>query len=96
MEDGRILDHQITASGSKNAKSGPNRGRLHLTRRNGAWTCSGYGWLQIDLGDVAKVTKVATQGRYDANEWVRRFHISFSMDGYHFAYYKDQSSNLKV
>ena len=94
MEDGRILDHQITAYYSYSAKTGRSRGRLGLTGKYGAW--SGYGWLQTDLGDVAKVTKVATQGRYDADEWVRRYFIRYSIDGVHCPFYRDYMSYYKV
>ena len=43
-------------------------------------------WIQIDLGQIAKVTKVGTQGRDQVNQWVTEYKISYSLDGgfYHF------------
>jgi hypothetical protein len=101
MEDKRITDHQITASSNSSLKSVAHRGRLG-TRKDeygdGAWSSksSSSGWLQIDLGDVSMVTKVATQGRHDANQWVKTFYLEYSIDGIHWTECKDVYSARKV
>ena len=48
-------------------------------------------WLQIDFGELVQVTKVATQGQQDGNHWVTKFTLSYSMDGIHWAKYKENS-----
>ena len=45
-------------------------------------------WLQIDLGTAARVKRIATQGRYDANQWVKSYTVSFSHNGVKFYPYK--------
>ena len=33
------------------------------------------------MGKVSKITRVATQGRYGVNQWVKSYWISYSLDG---------------
>jgi hypothetical protein len=101
MEDKRILDHQITASSHFSNKSTAYQGRLETKKSQthiGAWSSNQTfaSWLQIDLGLVSMVTKVATQGRHDADQWVKTYVLMYSIDGIHWATYKDQHSNRKV
>ena len=46
-------------------------------------------WFQVDLGNRAIVIKCATQGRYDANQWVKSYTIGYGMNGFHFRVYKE-------
>ena len=48
-------------------------------------------WLQIDLGELVRVTKVVTRGKQDAAHWVIQFSLSYSLDGRHWAEYKENS-----
>ena len=52
--------------------------------KTGAWSAlyldKGQ-WIQIDLGDITKVTKVGTQGRQEAAQWVTEYMVSYSLDG---------------
>lgn len=94
-EDGRLLDQSLTAS-SWLIKHEPERARLNQPSghgRVGAWCTrvnNGHQWLQVNLGKVTKVTGCATQGRYDANQWVTRYRISYSKDCRRFYPYKRQ------
>ena len=38
-------------------------------------------WLQVDFGKVVKVTKIATQGRHNANQYITKYVVSSSLDG---------------
>ena len=40
----------------------------------------------MDIGETAKVTMVATQGRYDANQWVQSYKVAYSKYGGHFVF----------
>ena len=40
-----------------------------------------------------RITKVATQGRQDYNQWVTRYTISTSLDGTHWAIYRLKSQD---
>lgn len=45
-------------------------------------------WLQVDLGGPSKVTRCATQGRDNANEWVTKYKVQYSSDGRTFVTYQ--------
>ena len=45
-------------------------------------------YLQIDFGKVMKITRMATQGRYSADQWVKKYILSFSLDGSAFHAYE--------
>ena len=69
--------------------SGASNARLyHVTSgRAGAWVAkiSNKGqWLEVDLGETTKVTMVATQGRYDYDQWVKTYKVAYSQYGGHF------------
>ena len=57
--------------------------------RTGAWSSklNNKGqWLEVDLGETTKVTMVATQGRYDYDQWVKSYKVAYSKYGGHFAF----------
>ena len=97
MENGAILDEQITASSQFNSDHAPFQGRLHFqetTSKAGSWTAGTEDhlqWLQVDLGSqYTKVTRVATQGRNDFAQWVTKYKLTYSDDGVSFHYYREQ------
>ena len=97
LENGHVSDAAFSASSSYSAKYAPARARLNLqgnSKGYGAWcakTNDGKQWLQIDFGELVRVTKVATQGQQNSNNWVTKFTLSYSMDGIHWAEYKENS-----
>jgi len=99
MENGVILDEQITASSVKSSNHAAHHGRLHFQRVSGiygAWTANIddlHQWLQVDTGSpYTKVTRVATQGRDAtlANQWVTLYKLQYGSNGVHFQYYREQ------
>lgn len=46
-------------------------------------------WLQIDLGAKAVVKRISTQARYDANQWVTSYTVSYSNNGVRFYPYRE-------
>ena len=42
----------------------------------------------MDLGDITKVTKIGTQGRQEAAQWVTEYKVSYSLDGGLFHFYR--------
>ena len=96
MESGAIADGQISASSEWNSNHAAHQARLHFPGAPGksaSWSArvnNANQWLQIDLGNKnPKVTAIATQGRGDYDQWVTKFKLEYSNDGYHFYYYKD-------
>lgn len=99
MENGDILDGQITASTELTSTHAAHRGRLHLKKSQGqlgAWTAANddvHQWLQVDTGSpYTKVTHVATQGRNAAStdQWVTMYKLQHGSNGVHFRYYREQ------
>lgn len=99
MKSKAIPDSRITVSSKWDANHGPERARLGTARsghKTGAWSARSNDagqWIQLDLGKVTKVTRIATQGRSDANQWVRTYLIEFSSDGVHFSNYALMNGN---
>ena len=97
VENGHVPDGAFSASSSYSAKNGPARSRLNVhsdSKGYGAWSAKandGKQWLQIDFGELVQVTKVATQGRQDSDQWVTKYTLSYSLDGMHWAEYKENS-----
>ena len=45
---------------------------------------------QVDFEALARLTGAATQGRHDADQWVKSYRIAFSKDGSNYYYYKER------
>ncbi|CAH3172634.1 unnamed protein product [Porites evermanni] len=90
MQDGRVSKGMLTASSMYNHYYGPWNSRLHARNYGsirGGWVAKYRNrnqWIQIDLGVVTRVKRIATQGRYDANQWVKSYTVSYSSDGSRF------------
>ena len=92
-----MSDTAFLASSVAGSKNGPERARLNThtdSKGSGDWAAKENNdidsqWLQIDLGELVQVTKVATQGKQDADHWIIQFSLSYSLDGRHWAEYKE-------
>ena len=110
MEESRIKDSQITASSVLKGQSPhPWLARLH---RNipfwGAWcpditggniTEKNYDqYIQIDLLNLTKITRIATQGRSysGGREFARDYKISYRRDGGIWGFYRGKDQTVKV
>ena len=97
VEDMRIPDSAFTASGSYDNNHRPSLARLNLLtdgKHIAAWcpkAKSSNQWLQINLGEITAVTKVATQGRYNSEDRVKTYKLSYSVDGSHWTWYKQRA-----
>ena len=88
-----ITDGQISASTEYNASYVAFFARLRST---GSWVTEGINqWLQIDLitRQFISVTRVATQGSYDDDNWVIKYQLQYSNDTVNFQYYREQEQN---
>jgi len=96
MQNRRIPNARITASSYWDNNLNPQMARLHSARSWSARINDHYRqWLQIDLGRPSRITKIATQGRKDARQWVKRYTLSYSQDGAVFTDYKAENSYAK-
>ncbi|XP_048577077.1 lactadherin [Nematostella vectensis] len=85
MESLAISDSAITASSFLEPSYEPYYARLNSPRGavGRGWVPShntAGGFLQIDLGRLVVVTRVATQGRRDYPQWVKTYKIKYSID----------------
>lgn len=91
MENGTILDSQITASSEYGPDYAAHLGRLNLQVGQTSWTAlvnDVNQWLQVDFLQNATLSKLATQGRDNTPQWVKSYMLSYSMDGSVFETYK--------
>jgi hypothetical protein len=94
IQDYRVRKSMFSASSLLNHYYGPWSTRLQ-DRNHGYYRGGWYPkynrrgeWVQVDLGTQARVTKVAIQGRYDANQYVKTFTMSYGNNGLRFYQYK--------
>ena len=94
MESHAILDLWINASSE--ASSVYRASLARLRQKNYAYGAGGWAamdndhdqWLQVDLQQTTRVTGIATQGRYDFNQWVKSYKLQYSQDGNTFTFYR--------
>lgn len=103
MQNGKIPDSVITASSEYSSACKAMNGRLHFLHRSGrvgSWLASRldvYQYLQVNFGDWTKISRVATQGRNDADQWVTSFSLSYGYDSVFFRIYKeDNKKKVKI
>ena len=95
MEDGRILKSRLRASSLYNSYYGPYSARLQARNygsTRGGWIArirNTHQWIQVDLEKVATLKGVATQGRYDATQYVKSYIVTFSKNGRRFVPYRE-------
>ncbi|KAL9955705.1 hypothetical protein ACROYT_G037065 [Oculina patagonica] len=100
MENKDIPDSAIKATTVIfNSATGASNARLHYVPKSserGAWSPSSLElgqWIQVDLGNITMVTKIATQGRKSALEWVTEYEVSYSFDGGYYKFYRQALNN---
>ena len=91
MENGKILDTQISASSMRRVHVVPSHGRLNKVRGYGSWGPASNNknqWLQVDFRRQATIVAILTQGRHNNNYWVKTYSVSYSHDGINFFDYR--------
>ncbi|KAK3738808.1 hypothetical protein QZH41_012570, partial [Actinostola sp. cb2023] len=107
MEDETIKDSQISASSyalsSRSTLHAPKHGRLNKKKDAkgiGGWAAGSPGkgeHIQIDLGNVKVITKVATQGRQDYGvQYVTKYSLSYSTDGDNWSDYEGDCVKVRI
>lgn len=98
LQTGAIKNSMVTASSQWDNYHAAFLGRLHWGRRGrymGAWSAkhnNRYQYLQVDFGRAAKIIRIATQGRQDADQWVTQYYVMHSLDLLRFSEYKERNS----
>ena len=95
MENNAITDAQVTASSIYNSYYAAHLGRL---RNNICWAAASNDanqWLQVDLRSYyIKVTRVATQGRDNADQWVTMYNLQYSDDDVEYPYFREKGQSV--
>ncbi|XP_022809604.1 uncharacterized protein LOC111346591 [Stylophora pistillata] len=100
MENGAISDAQIIASSIWDDNHAASQARLNFKggSKVGSWSAKTNDvqqWLQVDLGSqYAKVTRVGTQGRDDASQWVTKFKLQYGNHEARLQFYRGRGTNI--
>jgi len=89
LEDKRVPNGHLTASTYYNYHLSPWHGRLNGIYSWSVRTNRVGQWFQVNFVELMRVKGVATQGRQNANQWVRKYTVSYSVDGMSFRPYKE-------
>lgn len=95
MKSKEIPDEAITATSVFNQYHGPERARRDKVIEGlytGGWVSLYIDlgqWIQVDLGNITKITGVATQGHHELFRWVTDYYLSYSVNGGPFLSYND-------
>ena len=95
LEDKRITNGALSASSYYNHVLAPWHGRL-----NHRWSWSvrhrnNRQWLQVNMQEIYRMKGIGSQGRQDANQWVKSYTLSYGMNGVDFVHYKE-NGRVKV
>ena len=91
MQNGLIGDSAITASTEHSTATRAANGRLnHVAGYWKAGTRDRSQWFQVDFGKTVNITQICTQGRPNANEWVKTYYLSYSVNGSTYKDYKNK------
>ena len=82
LEDGTILDAQMTSSRTYGGGYTAPNGRLNGPRAWFCLDCDASDWIQVDLLTCAIVTGVIMQGREDGqgDQYVSKYNVEYKMD----------------
>ena len=102
MENGKITTVQLTASSQWDGNHSPDRARLNIPaigNYKGAWAVAAdqvnqNQWILVDLRIKTRITYVATQGREDDVQWIRKYKLQFGDDGSSFEVFKQEGENV--
>ena len=79
----------MTASSYYNGNLAPWSGRINHRWSWSARQRNSRQWLQIYFGVSTAIRGISTQGRQDANQWVKSYAVSYSTNGLKFAFFKE-------
>ena len=101
MKSGKLPNSAITATTSLNQYYSPERARLDTVKSGSfeaAWIPKSQDvgqWIQVDLGKISKITRIATQGRQNVAHWVKSYSITYSVEGGPFLPYSNNQVNVR-
>ena len=97
----RIPNSAITSSSQYNQYWSADRGRIRNQNEGSYGSCwlAQYNdedqWIQVDLGKIVKITRLATQGRQDYPQYVKSYTLSYSLNCGLYESYNNNQVQLK-
>ena len=94
MESGAIPDSWISASSEIVWQYLDHQARLNFKAsggKAGSWAAlynNNNQWLQVDLQQTTRVSRIATQGRNGYPQWVTEYKLQYGADGQTFTFYR--------
>ena len=95
LEDKRLTPGDISASTYYNHYLAPWYGRLNHIYSWSVRTRNTKQWLKVNFGYITRFKGIATQGRSNANQWVKSYIVTYSRDGVTYVPYKE-NGRVKV
>ena len=89
LEDRRVPEGHLSASTYHSSSYSPIYGRLNGYYSWGARSNRAGEWFQVNFVELTTVKGVATQGRYNADYWVKKYTVGYSVNGMNYIPYKE-------
>ena len=102
MKSGKIPNSAITATSSYSDSYLPQYARLDNTlpsNVHAAWFPKSHDdgqFIQVDLGEITKITRIATQGRYKVGHYTKNYYVTYSVEGGPYLAYKENQVNCLI
>jgi hypothetical protein len=79
-----LNDSQISSSSDWNRNHAAKFARIDCKPKYANWSTKVNDenqWIQVDLTDPMEISEVKTQGRFNRDQWVTKYYLSWSLDG---------------
>lgn len=86
-------DQQLIASSQLNRNHAAKYGKIDLEPKYANWAAKNNDekqWVGLEFEEPKKITEIKTQGRFNRDQWVTKYYLSWSLDG------KKWESNLDL
>lgn len=97
VQDKRIPDSYLSSSSQIDIDAAPTQGRLH--NQDFAWQPQyndDHPYFQVFLGNLTRITQIATQGHPWEEEFVMKYSVQHSTDGLNWMNYMDSFGDVVV
>ena len=95
MKSKDVIPNEAITASSSSPLNGPEKARFESN--NGGWQSLHTDlnqWIQVDLGNITKVTGIATQGIFNLNQWVTKYSLSYRLNEDPYMSYKNDEVRL--
>ena len=90
MKSMKVIPNEAITASTFTTGYGPEKARFES--KYGGWKSLNADlsqWIQVDLGNITKVTGIATQGIFNLNQWVTKYSLSYRLNEDPYISYKN-------